>query len=90
MSINGLSFASARPTPQPCVSVFMAQEIQELHFLTIPSHVGIQETSYHLFHYASLHSAEYLTLQGPTVIKANLLLSSDELLGEVQYGEIGR
>ena len=27
MSINGLSFVSARPAPQPCVSVFMMQGI---------------------------------------------------------------
>ena len=26
---NGLSFASARPTPQPCVSVLVVWEIQE-------------------------------------------------------------
>ena len=27
LSINGLSFVSARPTPQPCVPVFMVQGI---------------------------------------------------------------
>ena len=29
MSINGLSFTSARPTPQPCVSALVTWEIQE-------------------------------------------------------------
>ena len=32
MSLNGLSFASARPAPQPCVSVLVVQEIQETVF----------------------------------------------------------
>ena len=31
MPLNGLSIASARPTPQPCVSVLMVQEIQETY-----------------------------------------------------------
>ena len=33
MSINGLSFASARPAPQPCVSVFVVRRIQEFLFI---------------------------------------------------------
>ena len=32
--------------------------ITTVHFLTIPSHLGIQETIYHLFHCALFHSAE--------------------------------
>ena len=32
----------------------------------------------------------YLALQGPTVIKGKLLLSSYKQLWAVQYGEIGR
>ena len=30
MSINELSFVSARPAPQPCVSVFMVHGIWEI------------------------------------------------------------
>ena len=30
LSINGLSFVSARPALQPCVSVFMVQGIREI------------------------------------------------------------
>ena len=30
MSLNGLSFASARPAPQPCVSVLVVWRIQEV------------------------------------------------------------
>ena len=32
--------------------------LQYLHFHTLPSHMGIKETIYHLFHYSSLHSAQ--------------------------------
>ena len=35
MSINGLSFVSARPAPQPCVSVFMVWGIQEYQTITL-------------------------------------------------------
>ena len=35
MSLNGLSFASARPTPQPCVSVHRCRVFEKLHFLEI-------------------------------------------------------
>ena len=32
--------------------------LQYPHFHTLPSHLGIPETVYHLYHYTSLHSAE--------------------------------
>ena len=32
--------------------------ITTLSLSTVPSHLGIQETSYHLFHYTSLYSAK--------------------------------
>ena len=32
MSLNGLSFVSARPAPQPCVSVLVVWGIQDLYY----------------------------------------------------------